>query len=741
MSRRLFFDIESNGLLVASGKIPAITMMHCLGAIDMDTGEELYYGPPVPSTHKLATPLLCNPTGTCEDGVRAIMEAGLAVGHNSVDFDFVALERLYPWFKRPVKAWDSYVMAKVVWPVDILAEPDFKRAYAKQMPMNLVKRHSLKAWGYRLGDNKDDYDGDKAKYPEPSDRPAKTDDERFDKRWSEWNAYMASYMLQDCRPGVKLWKLIETRVGWTAPSSVVWPEEVFWVEHEIARIIKQQELDGVHFSLTKGQALAAELRNEQARIEAILVDTFGSWWAAGETTTPAADRKVKLTQFPDVTKPRFGTTGKELAPYVGPPVCEYTKDAPFTPIEWVTFQPSSRDHLGQRLQAVYGWKPKMYGKNLKPTVDEGTLEEIPEAVMPKEVRELLINYFVVSKTLGTLAKGQKAWLHLVGDDGFMHGGMDTAGAITGRATHKNPNLSGVPAVRKEKVRQDDGSTVEVVVKGLRGRYGWECRELFDARPGWERTGIDASSLELIDLGHYLVPYDGGAFRDRVCDPTRDAHQEHATLADMTRGDAKTAIYLFIYGGGAYKLSLSLTVEDEEVLGLLGYRGLPMLLSNLVKRFDQTFVANLDDSQKARIAKARQIIMKFEKGIDGLTKLKEDVTKAGEKGWIVGMDGRRVYVRKAYSTLNTLLQSAGAQTCKLWIVLTHQALIAAGLVPGKDYVQVTWSHDEIQVDHRPGLGPQISKIAKDALREAGVLLKLRGEYRGEAKTGSDWAVCH
>lgn len=738
MGRRLVGDFESNGLL----NMGAALRMHCLGTIDMDTGEEFYYGPAVPANHPKWTPLLGKPSGTVEEGVRSLMDADMTVFHNGVDFDYIAAEMCFPWFKRCAKAWDSYVMAKVVWPVDILAEPDFKRAYAKQMPMNLVKRHSLKAWGYRLGDNKDDYDGDRTKYPEPSDRLAKAGDERYDRRWEEWNGWMASYMLQDNRPCLKLWKLIEQRVGWTAPSSVVWPEQVFWVEHEIARIIKQQELDGVHFNVPKAQALSAELSNEQARIEALLVDTFGSWWAAGEVTTPAADRKVKLTHLPDIRKPRYGVTGKQLADYVGPPVCEYTKDAPFTPIEWVEFKPSSRDHLGQRLQALYGWRPKMYGKNGKPTVDEGTLEEIPEAVMPKEIRQLLINYFVVSKTLGTLAKGSKAWLHLVDPDtGLMHGGMDTSGAITGRATHKNPNLSGVPAVRKEKVTHDDGTVTEEVLKGLQGRYGWECRELFDARSGWERTGIDASSLELIDLGHYLVPYDGGAFRDRVCDPTRDAHAEHAVLAEMTRGDAKTAIYLFVYGGGAYKLSLSLTVGDEEVIGLLGYRGLPMLLSNLVKRFDQAFVDNLDDSQKARIAKARQIIMKFEKGIEGLAKLKDAVTKAGEKGWVVGMDGRRVYVRKAYSTLNTLLQSAGAQTCKLWICLTHKRLAGAGLLPGRDFIQVSWSHDEIQVDHRPGLGPQIAEIAKAALKEAGVMLNLRGEYRGEAKTGADWAQCH
>lgn len=736
-SERLYFDTEGNGLL------DTLTVMHCLGVIDIDTLEEFYYGPAVPLDFdwlgKEPTPevkkLLATPHGDIPTGLRKLEGAGLVTGHNTIDYDYVAIEKLYPWWKRPAKAWDSLVAAKVVWPYDVLLGPDLKRAAAGTMPKQLVKRHSLKAWGYRLGDNKDDYDGD-LRIADPAERKARM--------WESWNPWMAAYMMQDCRPGVKLWHLIEERVGWNPdkPSSVVWPELVFEVEHEVARILKQQELYGVHFDRDAAMKLSAELANEQVRLGDALVKTFGSWWAAGKVTTPARFSKRKRDDLPHITKKRFSDkTGKELAPYVGPPVEEYSPDAPYTPIEWVTFSPSSRDHLGQRLQAVFGWKPKKFGSNGKPTVDETTLEEIPDAVMPKETRQLILDYFVVSKTLGTLSKGSKAWLHLCDDDNRIHGRMDSAGAVTGRGTHKDPNLSGTPSVKKEKVVLEDGTKTEVVVKGLRGRYGWECRELFIADKGWELTGVDASSLELIDLGHYLHPTDEGAFSSRVCDPNRDPHQEHADIADMTRADAKTAIYLFVYGGGAYKLSLDLTVEEHEQLEYLGYRGLPMLLSNLAKRFDQSFVDKLDDNQKARIAKARTIILKFEKNIEGLRALIDAVTEAAGKGWLKGLDGRRLYVRKAYSALNTLLQSAGAQTCKLWMMLVHRRLKELGYVDGVDFKQVLWVHDELQFTHRPGLGPIISQVAKDCIREAGEILGLRGEYRGDAKTGLNWAQCH
>lgn len=723
-ARRLVFDTETNDLLAN------LTTMHCLGAVDIDTGEEFYFGPAVPKDAKhpktgapLWTPVLGTPAGTVEDGVRFIEEASLLLGHNAIDFDLVAIEKLFPWFTRPAKAWDTLVAAKVVWPYDVLFGPDLARAKAGKLPMALVKRHSLKAWGYRLGDLKDEYDGG----------------------FSAWNPWMAAYMLQDCRVPVKLWRMIEERVGWTdKPADLKWPEAVFEVEHEVARIIKQQELDGVHFDRPKAQALAVELSNEQARLGQDLKDVFGSWWAAGKVVNPAIPRKVKRVDYPTVTLRRFSEkTGKELTPYVGPPFEEFHPDWPYTPITWTTFSPSSRDHLGQRLQAVYGWKPKKFGTNGKPTVDESTLEEIPEAVMPKAVRKTILDYFVVSKTLGMVANGKKSWLGLLTDADRIHGRMDTAGAVTGRGTHKDPNMSQVPSVKKRKVKQDDGSSKEIVLHGIDGRYGYECRSLVIADEGWEQTGVDASSLELIDLGHYLFPLDGGAFSERVCDPKRDAHQEHADIAGVTRADAKTTIYLRVYGGSAYKLSLdpAIVVEEDEVVKLLSYRGLTFLLSNLAKRFDQDFVDKLDDMQKARISKARQIIVKLDEGITGLKELSDNVKAAAERGWLKGMDGRKVYVRSPHAALNTLLQSAGAQTCKLWMVLLHRRLKAEGLLHGKDFKQVLFIHDELNFTHRPGLGPLIGRCAKETIREAGVILGLRGEYRGDAKHGFNWAETH
>lgn len=718
--RDVVFDIESNGLFfptkIAGKDVPKSTRVWCIGAIDIATGQEFYWGVDQGEDslgHALAFLAQCTRT----------------VAHNGVGYDYPDLEHHYPGWQRPERAYDSLPICKVVWPAETLIGRDMELIRRGKMPPKLMKSHSLKAWGIRTGTHKTEYTGG----------------------FEAWNPQMAEYMMDDNRSLLVLWRLIRKRIGWDDPKEgePVWDEELtIRTECEVTRHIFEQTNDGVHFDLDAAEALAAELRNELAAIEKRLKEVFGTWWQPLDDPEQGVEigstQNRALPQFPDVTLRRVSEkTGKDLKPYVGPPLEELVKGDRHVRIEWTTFNPASRDHLGMRLQAVYGWKPKAFGKNGKPTVDEGTLEEIPDAVMPADIRQLLLDYFVVAKTLGTLAKGQAAWIGRCTPERRIHGRMDPQGTPTRRGTHSSPNLSGTPSVKKEKVVQPDGSKIEQVLRGLAGRYGWECRALFIADTGWELTGVDASSLELIDLGHYLFPLDGGAFSARVCDPTRDAHSEHAELAGTTRADAKTTIYLFVYGGSAWKLSLDrgIIVLEEMVPTLLGYRGLPMLLKALERRFDADFVAKLDDMQKARLAHSRQIIIKLEAGIAGLKDLKTNVTKAAERGWLKAIDGSRIIVRKPHAALNALLQSAGAISCKRWMCLVHRELKARGLVKGVDYKQVLWVHDELQFTHRPGLGPLIREVAETCLVRAGEELGLRGRYRTEGKTGRNWAECH
>ncbi|NKW09123.1 hypothetical protein HGG76_02440 [Ochrobactrum tritici] len=169
------------------------------------------------------------------------------------------------------------------------------------------------------------------------------------------------------------------------------------------------------------------------------------------------------------------------------------------------------------MQAVFGWVPQEFGgkNNDQAKVDETTLKSIPDSVLPVDIREIILEFLVVSKTLGQLADGKKSWIDLCTEDGRIHGRMDTLGTVSHRGAHKDPNLGQVPSVKKAK----NESGEEVPVYGWKGGFGAECRKLFKpGRPGWFQTGVDASGLELRLLGHYLTPYDGGEFATRVSSP-------------------------------------------------------------------------------------------------------------------------------------------------------------------------------------------------------------------------------
>lgn len=77
----------------------------------------------------------------------------------------------------------------------------------------------------------------------------------------------------------------------------------------------------------------------------------------------------------------------------------------------------------------------------------------------------------------------------------------------------------------------------------------------------------------------------------------------------------------------------------------------------------------------------------------LDQLKKTVGKAAKRGWLRGLDGRKVYVRSEHAALNTLLQSAGAIICKKWIVTLEELLQAKGYKHGwdGDYAFSAWVH--------------------------------------------------
>lgn len=369
----------------------------------------------------------------------------------------------------------------------------------------------------------------------------------------------------------------------------------------------------------------------------------------------------------------------------------YLPGVPVKKFKTIVFNPNSRDHIANRLITLYGWEPEEFTESGKPKVDEEVFKDLTFPPC-----EMLTEYLMVAKRLSQLAEGKQAWMKL-STDGKIHGSVNPNGAVTGRATHAYPNISQVPSTKVGK----DGA----VLHGQAGGWGHECRALFGVPPGWTLAGADASGLELRCLAHFMARYDDGRYRDILLNG--DIHTENMKAAGLTtRNQAKTFIYAFLYGAG-----------DAKIGAIVG--------------------GTAEDGKRLKA--------KFLKSLPALGKLIAAVkAKCKSQGYLLGLDGRKLYVRSAHSALNTLLQSAGALVCKKWLVILEDQLQAAGLKHGwdGDYAFCAWSHDECQIACRtPETTAIVRKLATETVLMAGDFFGFRCPTSGESKEGQTWADTH
>jgi DNA polymerase-1 len=319
-----------------------------------------------------------------------------------------------------------------------------------------------------------------------------------------------------------------------------------------------------------------------------------------------------------------------------------------------------------------------------PTCEDGVTVKIDEATLKginHPSAKLLLEYLLVVKRLGQLAEGKNGWLKIV-KDGRIHGRVNTNGAVTGRCTHSTPNLAQVPASRVP--------------------YGEECRSLFIAKKGYKLVGCDASGLELRMLAHYLANWDSGDYAKNIIEA--DIHTVNQKAANLeTRDQAKTFIYGFLYGAGDAKIG--------EIVGGSSKEG-----SSLKKKF----LSNLP-------------------ALKLLKKLIE--RKVESSGKLTGIDGRILPIRSPHAALNMLLQSAGAVVMKVALVKLYNKLQGMGWQHGRDYTFVGNIHDEFQAEVLPEKAEDYGKLAVQAIKAAGVELKLKCPMDGEYKIGESWSETH
>ena len=109
------------------------------------------------------------------------MESPSIAGHNVIGYDLPVIRKLSSADTYSGDIYDTLILSRLYHPN--LMEIDKKRQW-RHMPLQLYGRHSLEAYGYRLGEYKGEF--------------GKSTD------WQEWSQEMQDYMVQDVNVTTKL---------------------------------------------------------------------------------------------------------------------------------------------------------------------------------------------------------------------------------------------------------------------------------------------------------------------------------------------------------------------------------------------------------------------------------------------------------------------------------------------------------------------------------------------------------
>jgi DNA polymerase-1 len=478
--------------------------------------------------------------------------------------------------------------------------------------------------------------------------------------WDRWSPAMQHRCDEDCKIQQKVWHKLKTMLD-------KYPEAVL-MEHQVAWETAKMAARGMQLDVDHCRDLASQLREEQEHALVEVREVFQPILVPKEAS---ASKWVRSLQTVNKAHPLHG----QLDPGV-----EYC------PLKVQQFNPGSRAQVAKRLKHKYGWKPIQFTPGGAAEISEETLGDLdyPEAAV-------FSKYLKVEKLLSFL-DGKNGWL-VHERDGIVYPGLNPLGTVTGRPSCASPNLQQVPKDKR-------------------------LRAAFRAREGRRLVGVDASSLELRALGHYLTRFDGGAFAREVVEGDVHARIRDAInfgSDDVGRGFTKGIEYGMIYGAGNPRLGSMARkcyrAQDREITW---------------------------KSDRAHGGKVRK---KVKEQIKGYEDLEKEVKKKAKKGWIRGLDGRRIWIRSDHSALNFLLQSAGIIIVKRAMVIAPHVLKAAGFEEDVDYWPVLWVHDEWQFEVAPERVDEFKRVLCGVFAIAGEQLGVRCRLDGEAKDGITWADTH
>ena len=370
---------------------------------------------------------------------------------------------------------------------------------------------------------------------------------------------------------------------------------------------------------------------------------------------------------------------------------EYDVGGQFSRVNWKEPDLGSRQKLMKQLSR-HGWRPIEYTPKGNPKLTEESME-ILEGGVGKDIAL----WYVLSHRRSQL----QGWVDNVREDGRITAGIIPLSTNTNRASH-------ILVANLPKSNHDNNHNVIWYPEG-KVVFGSEMRSVFIPSMGNVLVGADASGLELRCLAHRMNDSNftkellEGDIHTEMWNMTKDVGVE-------TRSVQKNVTYSMIFGASDRKIG--------ETAGITG------------------------DRRQRDVGKViRQRLMK---GLPALDKLIKQVQSASKRGHLIGLDGRKISMRKGedgkvmeHKALNTLLQSDGAIVMRYAMIYKEKWKKQRNI----QSKQVGYFHDEWQEDSIPEHADVVGEICCDAIRQTGKYFNFNCPLDGEYKKGSSYAETH
>jgi len=507
--------------------------------------------------------------------------------------------------------------------------------------------------------------------------------------WSQFSDAMRVRCEEDAEINARMLRMLQFEMG-----KEDWSEAIRR-EYDTQILQSDQERVGFNFDTPKAEENLNTMKT--------------AWSAAMDKLIPSLPKKLKMGTHYKAPFTKSGKLNHHVAKWI-PEDQHHTIMGPFTGVSFEDFNLNSPLQVSALL-LENGWEPKEFnyvkkkGGGFELNKDGSYKISTPKVSedlscldsVTGDLGQLIVEERVVRSKMSYIHRvrkkdgAKKGWLNEVRDDGRMVGRGIPMGTPTARYTH-----AGVVNVPRPTTR-----------------YGDLLRELFIADEGHVLVGTDGMGLEARVAGHYTAEYDGGEFARELMDG--DIHSKNAAAftnavnREVSRSDSKNIYYGIIYGATARKIASMLSISFAEAETLL------------------------------------QAFWKANPALEAATKAAQ--SESSRKGYLIGLDGRRIPCRSKHSALNFRFQSTGAIIMKYAFVDVFLGQVKDPLdywIP--DHPDVRWrcmltQHDEAQSSMKEEYVDDHVAAWVQSGKDLTEHFKFNIPIEFESKVGLNWCQTH